>query len=181
MYFLSTNLWDRPYKYSRNCNSVCEQATAEIWTVNCKSSRNCQLVVWYQNMRPAGIKTWAELCIKCSVNSVRGHHHLVLTWLYCIPLWCNIISKCVREFPSLPFYLLTSLLQRSFSDKVIITLRCYNWFKPSFAQDRLCRYASNCCVTFSWMVVQSRPNTMMKAQMVRERSFFSLSHTILYY
>jgi hypothetical protein len=31
------------------------------------------------------------------------------------------------------------------------------------------------------MVAQSRPNTMMKAQMVRERSFFSLSYTILSY
>lgn len=123
---------------------------SELWTVNLAEIVSLligtktwgQLAVVRQH-----VKTWAESCLKCSVNSVRGHHHLALTWLYCVPLWCNIISKWVREFPSLPFCLLTSWLQCSFSDKVIITLDCYDWFKTSFAQDRLCRYTSDCCVT----------------------------------
>jgi hypothetical protein len=156
------------------------QKRSELWTVNLAEIFNLligtetwgQLAVVRQH-----IKTLAESCIKCSVNSVRGHHQEALTWLYCASLWCNIISTCVREFPSLPFYLLTSWLQCSFSDKVIITLSRYNWFKTSFAQERRCRYASDCCMSFPWRVAQSRPNAMMKAQLVRERSVFSLSYT----
>jgi hypothetical protein len=124
------------YKYSNNCNSVCKQATAYIWTVDCRSSRNHQIVAWYQNVRPIGscqtaqwdsgrvvYQMFSELC---QGSSSSGSHVTVLR-----PIVMQHHYQ-TRAWISQPHFLLTSWLQCSFSDKVIITLSCCTWLRPLF-------------------------------------------------